>query len=117
MFRPLEQRGLGSANDSLDNYINYPPYAIHNGYGALGVKTIATNATHALGYIELDTHDLFGMMEGKATHRALTQVRPGQRPFIIGRSTFPSSGKWTGHWVSETVTVLYLSVETKSLYS
>lgn len=97
----LVRRGLGAANESLGNLINDPPYAIHNAFGALGVKTIATNATHShsTGFAELDTHNLFGMMEAKGTFEALLQNQPGTRPFIIGRSTFPSSGKWGGHWV------------------
>jgi alpha-glucosidase len=38
------------------------------------------------------------MME-RATYLALLEIRPGERPFLISRSTFPSSGHWTGHWV------------------
>ena len=65
------------------------------------VSTLATNATHAGGFVELDTHNLWGMMESKATHQALQAIHPGKRPFIIARSTFPSSGKWTGHWLGD----------------
>jgi alpha-glucosidase len=61
---------------------------------------LATNATHAGGYAELDVHNLWGMMEEKATHKAVQEVLPGKRPFLISRSTFPSSGNWSGHWVS-----------------
>jgi alpha-glucosidase len=38
-------------------------------------------------------------MEEKATYFALREISPEKRPFIISRSTFPSSGRWTGHWV------------------
>lgn len=111
----LVKRGLGEAGlDGAD--VNSPPYAIHNGNGSLWVHTLATNATHAPGYIELDTHNMFGLMEEKvghlrlsicgyqlnirqATHNALAALHPGKRPFLISRSTFPSAGKWTGHWV------------------
>ncbi|THH14082.1 hypothetical protein EW146_g6217 [Bondarzewia mesenterica] len=96
----LSKRGLGSANGSNID-LNDPPYAIHNGFGPLSTRTLATNATHSGGYVELDVHNIFGYMEERATNLALRQVHPGQRPFIISRSTFPSSGKWTGHWLGD----------------
>lgn len=70
------------------------------GFGPLSIHTLATNATHAGGYAELDVHNLWGLMEEKATHLALQSILKGKRPFLISRSTFPTSGKWTGHWVS-----------------
>ena len=70
------------------------------GFGRLSLHTLATNATHSGGFAELDTHNLWGLMEAKATHIAVQEILPGKRPFLISRSTFPSAGKWTGHWVS-----------------
>ncbi|KAG6827387.1 hypothetical protein H0H92_011985 [Tricholoma furcatifolium] len=81
--------------------LNNPPYAIHNGFATLSTNTLATNATHVDGQVELDVHNLWGMMEEKATHFALKEIFPGKRPFLISRSTFPSSGKWTGHWLGD----------------
>ncbi|KAI0354754.1 hypothetical protein OH77DRAFT_1496667 [Trametes cingulata] len=53
MVGGLTKRGLGAgAQQGVD--LNEPPYAIHNGDGFLATKTIATNATHAGGYVELD---------------------------------------------------------------
>lgn len=68
-------------------------------FGSLSNHTVAINATHAGGYAELDVHNLWGLMEEKATYLAVQEIIPGKRPFLISRSTFPSSGKWTGHWV------------------
>lgn len=69
------------------------------GFGRLSEHALATNATHADGSVEIDVHNLWGLMEEIATHRALLELHPDQRPFIISRSTFASAGKWTGHWV------------------
>ncbi|KAF8587489.1 glycoside hydrolase family 31 protein [Ramaria rubella] len=109
----FSKRGIGESGLEGVN-INAPPYAIHNGNGALWVHTLATNATHAPGYLELDTHNMWGLMEEKATHNALAALHPGQRPFLISRSTFPSSGKWTGHWLGDNYSkwqYMYLSIQ------
>ena len=37
-----------------------PPYKIHNAAGALSMKTINTDLVHAGGYVEYDTHNLYG---------------------------------------------------------
>jgi len=78
--------------------VNVLTYTIGN--GRLSLHALATNATHADGQAELDVHNLWGLMEEKATHLALQEIIPDKRPFVMSRSTFPSSGRWTGHWVS-----------------
>ncbi|KAJ7680118.1 glycosyl hydrolases family 31-domain-containing protein [Mycena rosella] len=93
----LSARGIGAGNQTgID--INDPPYAIHNGNGRLAVSTLSPNTTHFGGYAELDVHNMWGLTEEMAMHEALQSILPGQRPFIISRSMFPSAGKWTGHW-------------------
>ncbi|KAJ2971718.1 hypothetical protein NUW54_g12438 [Trametes sanguinea] len=57
-----------------------PPYALHNAYAVLSNNTVATNATHANGAVELDAHNLWGLMEEKATHLGLLTLHPGKRP-------------------------------------
>lgn len=78
--------------------INYPPYVINNIQGDLAVHAVSPNATHHGGYVEYDTHNLFGHQILNATYNALLAAIPEKRPFIIGRSTFAGSGKWAGHW-------------------
>ncbi|KAI9567845.1 glycoside hydrolase family 31 protein [Boletus coccyginus] len=109
----LSKRGVGAGGEPNVN-LTSPPYAIHNGYATLSTSTLATNATHYGGYVELDVHNMFGMMEEKATHLALQNIFDGKRPFLISRSTFPSSGKWTGHWLGDNYSkwqYMYLSIQ------
>lgn len=42
-----------------------------------------------------------------ATYHGLLAVFPGKRPFLIGRSTFAGSGKWTGHWGGDNASKWY----------
>lgn len=83
-----------------------PAYEIHNGFGPLSAKTVAINATHSGNIFELDAHNLFGLMEEIDTYEALKNIHHGKRPFIVSRSTFSSSGKWSGHWVRSYSTAL-----------
>lgn len=48
-----------------------------------------------------DVHNLAGHEILNATYQALLAVFPGKRPFIIGRSTFASSGRFAGHWYGD----------------
>ncbi|KAJ7307818.1 glycosyl hydrolases family 31-domain-containing protein [Mycena albidolilacea] len=87
----LSRQRIGTGGQT-DVDLNTPPYAFHNGFGRLSNHTLATNATHAGGYRELDA---------TITHKALKAIIPGQRPFTISRSAFASSGRWTGHWLGD----------------
>ncbi|KAF7314145.1 Glycoside hydrolase family 31 protein [Mycena chlorophos] len=129
----LVARGIGAGNESLSFVdINTPPYAIHNGAiflslrsitltpflvtgnGRLSLHALATNATHHGGYLELDTHNLWGTMEAIVTHKALQTLFPNKRPFIIERSAFASLGKWAGHWLGDNFSTwqyMYLSIQ------
>jgi alpha-glucosidase len=78
--------------------INWPPYAINNFHGDLAVHAISPNATHHGGHVEYDVHNLFGHQILNATYHALRRIHPTKRPFLLGRSTFPGSGRWAGHW-------------------
>ncbi|KAJ8100620.1 glycosyl hydrolases family 31-domain-containing protein [Lipomyces tetrasporus] len=91
---PMNTKAPGKGN------INYPPYAINHQQGThdLAIHAVSPNATHADGTPEYDVHNLWGYGITNATYNALLEVFPGKRPFIISRSTFPGSGRWTGHW-------------------
>lgn len=81
--------------------VNFPPYAIHNGEGALNLKTVATNATNHDGVQQYHIHNIFGYQSEVATQQALLKVNPGVRPFLVSRSTFPGSGKHMAHWLGD----------------
>ncbi|KAK7054983.1 hypothetical protein VNI00_003446 [Paramarasmius palmivorus] len=107
----VSKRGLGAGDqDNID--VVSPPYAIHNGMHTLAWRiqtltpSISKRSSQQMPHmqaevLDIDVHNMYGMMEEKTTHLALQQLQPGKRPFIISRSTFPSSGKWTGHWLGD----------------
>jgi alpha-glucosidase len=80
--------------------VNHPPYVINHVLGQhdLAEHAVSPNATHHNGIMEYDVHNLFGHQILQATYAGLRAISPDTRPFIIGRSTFPGSGVYAGHW-------------------
>ncbi len=60
---------------------------------------MAMSATHYGNITVYDAHNLYGLTEQITTNAALRTIR-GQRPFLLTRSSFLSTGvhsaKWTG---------------------
>ena len=82
------------------NSLDFPPYQIHSYYGPIGAKTMAMSAYHYENTSVYNAHNLFGLTEQIATNKALTSVIK-KRPFIISRSSFPSTGVWSGKWTGD----------------
>lgn len=101
----------GSAMGLPGRDLLYPKYAIHNSAppdvswnsdkGGISFKTARTDLIHENGLTMYDTHNLYGAMMGAATRDAMIARRPGLRPFIITRSSFPGDGRSVGHWLGD----------------
>ncbi|GMT32516.1 hypothetical protein PFISCL1PPCAC_23813, partial [Pristionchus fissidentatus] len=100
-LKPLSCPSIGP-----DSEWDAPPYktqAVYN-FGDkafLAVKTVCMRAMSGRGTVrQYDVHSLYGWSESRATAEAVRQST-GKRGVVISRSTFPSSGRFGGHWLGD----------------
>uniref|UniRef100_A0A669F3C7 Alpha glucosidase 2 n=1 Tax=Oreochromis niloticus TaxID=8128 RepID=A0A669F3C7_ORENI len=84
----------GSTSGCPSNNLENPPYTPGVLGGLLRAKTLCATAQQKQS-IHYNMHSLYGLMEAKASRIV------AKRPFVISRSTFPSQGMYSGHWLGD----------------
>ncbi|XP_029922224.1 maltase-glucoamylase, intestinal [Myripristis murdjan] len=83
-----------------------PPYMppLESKHRGLNHKTLCMNSQQFLSdgtpVRHYDVHSLYGWSQTKPTYDSLLNVT-GSRGIVVTRSTYPSSGKWAGHWLGD----------------
>ncbi|XP_011827421.1 PREDICTED: maltase-glucoamylase, intestinal-like [Mandrillus leucophaeus] len=89
-----------------DASLNRPPYMPHleSRDRGLSSKTLCMESQQILPdgspVQHYNVHNLYGWSQTRPTYEAMQEVT-GQRGVLISRSTFPSSGRWAGHWLGD----------------
>ncbi|XP_068879916.1 sucrase-isomaltase, intestinal [Aphelocoma coerulescens] len=90
----------GAKGGCAQNELNYPPYTPHILDRLMYSKTICLDAVQNWGK-QYDVHNLYGYSMILSSKKAIEEVFPGKRSFLISRSTFAGSGKYSGHWLGD----------------
>ncbi|CAO4375175.1 unnamed protein product [Caenorhabditis nigoni] len=105
MEEQLANAKLSCPISGPDSSLDVPPYPTQAVYQRSGEylfsKTLCMlGKTARRSRNFYDTKNLYGWSEARATYQAIPQVT-GKRSAVISRSTFPSSGRYGGHWLGD----------------
>uniref|UniRef100_A0A8C2FQH2 Lysosomal alpha-glucosidase n=1 Tax=Cyprinus carpio TaxID=7962 RepID=A0A8C2FQH2_CYPCA len=89
----------GSVDGCPDSDLEKPPYTPGVIGGQLNAGTLCVSAQQYLSS-HYNLHNLYGLTEAIATHRALLKVK-STRPFVLSRSSFPGLGRFSAHWTGD----------------
>ncbi|XP_063997508.1 maltase-glucoamylase-like, partial [Pogoniulus pusillus] len=96
----------GAVGGCRDRELNFPPYLPQLGSRSQGLsfKTLCMEAEQLLPdgspLRHYDVHNLYGWAQTKPTLDTLQKLTK-ERGIVVTRSTYPSSGRWAGHWLGD----------------
>ncbi|NWQ86908.1 MGA protein, partial [Burhinus bistriatus] len=96
----------GAVGGCRNQELNFPPYVPQLGSRSEGLifKTLCMEGQQYLPdgspVSHYDVHNLYGWSQTKPTLDALRNLT-NERGIVVTRSTYPSSGKWSGHWLGD----------------
>ncbi|KAM8952382.1 sucrase-isomaltase, intestinal [Pelodytes ibericus] len=96
----------GSVNGCKSEILNNPPYMpeLESRHLGLSHKTICMDSQQVLSngtpVRHYDVHNLYGWSHAKPTYDVLRNIT-GERGIVVSRSTYPTVGQWTGHWLGD----------------
>ncbi|KAM6305024.1 sucrase-isomaltase, intestinal [Aegotheles albertisi] len=96
----------GAIGGCRNDLLNMPPYIPYLGNRSAGLhfKTPCMEGQHYLAdgtpVRHYDVHSLYGWSQTKPTLEGL-QSATKERGIVVTRSTYPSSGRWAGHWLGD----------------